>query len=289
MAQTAICLLTLLVINLVSTSARSRVNSLPEATSNPVPHIPVNPFGLYGSPLGKTISAMMIDKADVMHHSGLESAFDPDSYMLTPAKALAWTHDSLIPSIRHHHHHDEQFHECHEAYPAESIATARARRNRAVFAAYILDPANYAAMTLVTDWENIRWPKTMVAHVPEFSTWRDKYGECTPAALARQIAQYSMAHYDTISGYWPEQTIYAALTLKTIFIQDSFMGKKIEKEPLAEDVFRLIGNADRQRARLMDLGLWQRRDHFSAEWFDALAAEGLAFAKALQQSSSQSH
>lgn len=268
-------LLVLVLATRMVAGSRDAVISLPGIASNPVPHIPVNPFAIYGSPLGKSISAMMIDEADVLHHAGLENEFAPDDYLLFTARGLAWMHAGLIPE------EDAPL----PSSTLDSIVAARSNRNRAVFAAYLLDPANFAAMEILTDWENIRWPKNMVARVPEFVEWKERYGSVAPAALAREIALFSLAHYDTKSGYWPEQTLAAARTLQTLFVQDAFLGNPVNKAAMAAEIRRLVGDANRQRKRLEELGLWQRRDMFSIEWFDGLRSQCESFASALEQHS----
>lgn len=203
---------------LVSLSATGATRGLWEnvafqrATRPPCPTPDLNPFGLEGSGLGKTVAAAMTEAADQGEHFGVVEA--PQRAWQTAAAEYIRGIESHLVTMQHTHGtnaggvpqgESDLVQQAREAYSKEQVFSR-------IKTAWLLDPTNRAALLSYTDWIG-RSPSEMV-------TIHDAGRVLTiPLSSARivTLCQYSLARYDTESGAMPEHCVFAATALIAIW------------------------------------------------------------------------
>ena len=180
-------------------------------------HVPRwNPMALFGSPTGRTLSNLLASTANKTEHLGAGENGEP--YRTLPAMWI----DNLARgiSLHGHVHASEHDHDCehehghghgHEFSAAERRWAMR-KRNLQLESAYLLDPANLAALEAMVfltvgsnEFTSIEW-QGVVCKVPE------------RLVRSMRLCRFSLGHYDCESGWWPEQSLYAAKTLEMLWV-----------------------------------------------------------------------
>ncbi len=240
----------------------------------PFPVIRCNPFGIFGSATGRTVSNWLSDSANRSEHLGAGTMssvpyrFAPASWMRGLLKGIAMHNHVHASEGRHHHDDDDD--DDHDHHHDGLVTQAEKewaihKRDTLLKTAYLLDPGNYVALQamiyvcegkgggktdMVLDGVNFQVPDSIVENL--------------------QLCRFSLAHYDLGAVWWPEHSLYAAKTLETIWLLYGQIEKSVEGstwsvssrkqlEALRTDVAKLVTTAEAQQAILSEAGIWQLR------------------------------
>jgi len=203
----------------------------------------VNPFALYGSPLGIFFSGLCNQSGNTAEHMGMPSA-ETVLFQTFIGNVLDSIYRGMAPSV--HTHASATGASNGVGVRAEAKIAARLVSER-LERAYLLDPTNPQAFvaieTAMVDSDN---PKSRSAGI--------------------ELAKHALASYRVDSGYWPEQCLQACQTLVILW---NAVGQPKGGFLVALDkrVHSLLEKGDEQKQKLEARGLWQkRRPYQRAAW-----------------------
>jgi hypothetical protein len=222
----------------------------------------INPFAIYGSPLGQFLGGLYVQAGDSAEHLGLP-AKDTVPFQTRMGQRLGGMYLSMLPT-KHEHVGDMQASsgERLQAVMARTMVAERLRK------AYMLDPTNLQA--IITAQGTIASPGTPEAQEKAISLFR-----------------HSLSKLRVNSGYWPEHCLIACQVLVQLWnVIGQPMGDDLVQ--LNRDVHALLEKAREQKQRLIEKGLWETRRTYQRNRYDTEEIYTGNLAKLLDQAVKES-
>lgn len=211
----------------------------------------VNPFALFGSPVGILLGGLYNQSSNTAEHMGMPM-LDSVPFQTPLGNTLNDIYRGTAPSVHIHASHAISGKNIGIGARAEAIVAKRMVSTR-LQRAYLLDPTNRQAFvsieTSLADSEN---PNTRAAAV--------------------HLAKHALSKYRTESGYWPEQCLSACQTLVDLW---NAVGQPRGQYLVALDdkVREFLDRGRAQQQNLERLGIWQKR----RPWMRALWDERIRY------------
>jgi len=250
---------------------------------SPIPHPRWNPFAVCGSPAGKWLAAMMSDSSNAVFHFGVDDDEDACKPFISP---LARFNHNLLTGLTPSPHAHASWGD-DDKHRASRLAQYAGKSTAGMLeTAYILDPTDYMALSIMSSESYGGWPewvrKKQLEVAPGITV-------NAPLLIARDLCAYSLPLFDVQSGLWPEHCIYAAKTLQSLWLINVAIETKIHGEKnnpatsleaftdLRDRIASLLAASEKQKKALDAFGLWQRRTEDERAFIATLSAETQGF------------